>query len=267
MVRMSQNEKSQMTTLIPVERRKRILDMLKRDRSVRVVELSELFDVSEVTIRRDLELMEEEGLLSRSYGGAVIGHHLQSEQLYVQKSTSFQYEKERIGALAATLVEPGETVFVGSGTTTLQMFRHLQEMKLQIVTPNAGVITENDLPDLDFTLIGGNYRRLSNSFVGMTAMTMLQQFHASKCFIGADGFTIKHGITSASIDEAVFVRTMAEQTRGKVILLADHSKFGTVASAFTVPASMLDIIITDPGIDEGYVKDLENMGVEVLIAR
>lgn len=264
---MSQNEKSSMSSLIPVERRKRILDILKRDHSVRVVELSELFDVSEVTIRRDLELMEEEGLLSRSYGGAVIGQHLQTEQLYANKSSSFQNEKELIGALAATLVNEGETLFVGSGTTTLKLFQHLGEKKAQIITPNAGLITENDLPELDYVMIGGNYRKLSHAFVGTTAMFMIQHFHASKCFIGADGLSVKHGLTSASVDEAIFVRTMVEQTKGPVIVLADSSKFGTVASAFTIPIATIDIIITDEGVDEGYIQDLNALGVEVMIAR
>lgn len=255
-----------MSSLIPIERRKRILDILVREQSARVNDLSDALGVSEVTIRRDLEMLENEGLLERCYGGAIIGHHLRTEPLYSQKRTTFQDEKGRIGALSASLVEDGETIFVGAGTTTLEIFSNLAGKNLQIITTNLGVITEGRIPGIEVTLTGGNYREQAHSLLGPDTILSLQHYHASKCFIGTDGITIKQGLTTPNVAEALVLRTMLERTRGPKILMTDHSKFGLVASATSCMINEIDIIVTDDGLDQGYQAELGALGVEVLLA-
>lgn len=252
--------------LVPNERRRRILEILFENQSVRVNELSLLLDVSEVTIRRDLESMEREGLLERCHGGATLNTHLNIEPLFSQKNMAFLEEKRRIGLLAASLVEPGETIFINSGTTTLQIFRYLGGKNLQVITSNLGAITEGDVPGAEIVMLGGVYRAPSHSYVGAPALRSLKHYFASKCFIGVDGISIRHGVTTPSIEEAMVASTMIDKTHGKVILVADHSKFGVIASSLTCELDQIDIVITDAGIDIGYKQDLESMGIEVLIA-
>lgn len=253
-------------TLVPNERRRRILESLFEHQSVRVTELSQLLGVSEVTIRRDLESMERDNLLERCHGGATLNTHLNIEPLFSQKNTSFLEEKRRIGMLAASLVEDGETIFINSGTTTLQIFRHLAGKNLQVITSNMGAITEGEVPGVEVIAIGGIYRAHSHSFVGAPALQSLKHYYASKCFIGVDGVSIRHGLTTPSIDEAMVASTMIERTHGKAIIVVDHSKFGVIASSLTSELDLADVVVTDSGVDPGYKQDLERMGVEVLIA-
>lgn len=255
-----------MSLLMPIQRRKQILDILVKQQSIRVSDLCDAFNVSEVTIRRDLEFMEQEGLLERCHGGAVIGHHLATEPLFTQKQTSYLDAKQKIGALAATLIQDGETVFISAGTTTLQIFQNLSSKELQIVTTNIGAVTEMRSQGIETTLTGGNYRKKSHSLSGPASLLTLQYYHASKCFIGIDGISTKHGLTTPLVEEAMVLRTMMERTHGMKILLTDHSKFGVVASVKVCNINEVDVIITDGLLNPSYKQDLESMGVKVLIA-
>jgi DeoR family transcriptional regulator, fructose operon transcriptional repressor len=252
--------------MIPIERRKKILDLLVKKQSVRVSDLSEEFDVSEATIRRDLDVMEQEGLLEKYHGGAVIGHHLTIEPLYDQKQTSFYPEKHKIGSLGATLIQDGETVFIGAGTTTLQIFPNLTNLGVQIITTNIGFITEKQTQGIQVTLTGGNYRHKSHSLIGPASILSLQHYHASKCFIGTDGISLKHGLTTPLVEEAMLLKTMLERTHGMKILLADHSKFGVVSSVKVCSVGDIDVIVSDSALNPAYIQDLESMGIKVLIA-
>ena len=255
-----------MPTLIPIQRRRQILDILVDKQSVRVSDLSETLKVSEVTIRRDLEILEQEGLLERCHGGAVIGHHLTIEPLFSQKQTSFLDQKRKIGALAASLIEEGETVFVGSGTTTLSIFQNLNHSELQIVTTNIGAVTETRMHGVQVTLTGGNYRSKSHALLGPASILTLQYYLASKCFIGADGISTKHGLTTPLVEEAMVLKTMLERTHGMRILVTDHSKFGVVAAVKLCNVKEIDVIITDSELNPSYKQDLESLGVKVLLA-
>lgn len=252
--------------LIPAERRQLILDLLLRDGSVRVPDLSARLKVSEVTIRRDLELLEEEHLLERTHGGAVSSRRMRAEPRYSAKHFQNMEQKRAIGAAAAALVEPGETIFIHSGSTTLQIFRHLSKPNLRIITSNAGAIAEVQGRNLDLTVVGGQYRERSHSFVGPLASAGLQRYYASKCFIGVDGVSRQYGLTTPSLDEAEVARTMIERTHGQVVVVADFSKIGVVADTLTAPIEKVDILVVDAGFDEDYRGELEELGIQIVIA-
>jgi len=254
------------THLIPAERRNYILDLLQEESSVRVMGLSKSLGVSDVTIRRDLNSMEQEGLLERTHGGAVLRRRMRVEPLYTAKYQSHLEEKRKIGAAAAALVDPGETIFINSGSTTLQIFRHLAEKKVRAITSNAGAMAECQNLDVELILTGGSYRAQSHSLTGVLALLSLQRVYASKCFIGGDGVSLKYGITTPSLEEAEVARTMIERTHGQVIVVADHSKLGMIADCVTAPIEKVDILVVDTGFDEGYQHDLENLGIEIVIA-
>ena len=253
--------------LIPAERRNRILTILGDEHSVRVVDLSERLGVSEVTIRRDLDLLEHKGIVERSHGGAVLSQRIRVEPQFADKARTNLAEKRRIGQAAATLVRPGETIFVNSGSTTLQLFQHLAGKRVRVVTSNAGAIGELQGSDAELILIGGTYRAQSHSFVGPLALLTLQGMYASKCFIGVDGVSLKCGLTTPSLEEAEVARTMIEHTHGEVVILADHSKLGAIADCVTASLDRADTVVVDDGLDEGYRLDLETLGMRLVVAR
>lgn len=253
--------------LIPAERRNAIYEILRSQGIVRVSALSARLNVSEITIRRDLELMEADGLLERTHGGAVFNQHIHLEPRYSEKHRTHQVEKRCIGAAASSLIEDSDTLFINSGSTTLQIFRYMSERQnLKIITSNMGAFLEIQPPDLDLIMIGGLYRPQSNSLVGELAMLCLQQVYAGKCFIGVDGISLKYGVTTPNVQEAAIARMMIERTRGLVVVVADHSKFGVVADFVTAPLEKVHVLVTDSGIHSEHVQSLQERGIRVLIA-
>ena len=253
--------------LIPAERRRQIAEVVRSWQAVKVSTLSEFFEVSEITIRRDLTHLEREGLLERTHGGAIYSRRMRLEPFYTEKYQIHQEEKRQIGAAAAALVEDGETLLINSGSTTLQIFRHLAGRKnLRVISSNMGAILETQGLDLELILIGGIYREQSDSLFGPLAMLSLQQVYGSKCFIGVDGISRKYGLTTPILQEAEIARTMIERTHGQVIVVTDHTKFGVVSNYLTASLDKVDRIITDAGFNEDYRGELEAIGIEITIS-
>lgn len=256
-----------MAVLIPAERRRRISEALRTQGTVRVSDLSDLLRVSEITIRRDLEQLEAEGLLERTHGGAIYNQHIRLEPRYSEKHRAYTEEKRQIGAAAATLVADGSTVFINSGSTTLRIFTHLAGKKdVKVITSNMGAFLEAQEADLELMLTGGLYRPQSNSLVGPLAMLSLQQVFADQCFIGVDGISLKYGVTTPNAQEAELARTMIARTHGQVVVVADHSKFGVVADFVSAPLEQIDILVTDRATHPEHVYNLQEAGVQVIIA-
>jgi DeoR family fructose operon transcriptional repressor len=200
-----------------------------------VADLSNRLGVSEITIRRDLETLEQEGVLERTHGGAIYSQRMRAEPLYTEKDRIHRREKQAIGRAAATLVEEGDTILINSGSTTLQVMRHLRlsgQRGVKIITSNTGKLAEAWDSDQELILTGGTFRQASNSLVGPLAVMALKQVNANKAFIGVDGISARYGLTD-------FV---------------------------TMPADKMDILVTDDGFDEGYRVELEELGVEIIIA-
>ena len=254
------------TEIIPIERQQRILDIADERGVVRVNKLSKLFDVSVMTIRRDLVTLEEQGLLRRSHGGAISRRRFQREPNYDQKGKRNRAEKETIGRLAATLVEPGETILVNSGSTTLELLRHLPDIELRVLTSNAGAISALMASRIECIILGGVYRQRSNSFVGGFAVQILDNVYGSKAFIGVDGLDLEAGLTTPHHQEAEIARQMIRRTRGEIIVLADSSKIGGVSPFVTTSLDPVDVIITDTAIADEYRSALEERGITVLLA-
>jgi DeoR family fructose operon transcriptional repressor len=256
------------TGLIPAERRNRIYEIIRDQGIVRVSTLSDLFDVAEVTVRRDLEQLERDDLLvERTHGGAVYSRRMRMEPSYTEKDQIHREEKQQIGVEAAALIEDEDILLINSGSTTLQIFQHLADRKnLRVITSNMGVLREAQRLDLELIFLGGEYRKESNSLVGPLAQLSLQQVYASKCFIGVDGVSIKYGLTTPILLEAEVSRTMIERTRGQVIVVADHHKLGVVADFQTAPIEKIDVLVVDSGFDESYREELEELGIEIVVA-
>jgi DeoR family fructose operon transcriptional repressor len=249
-----------------VERHRRILEVLHDREAVRVSTLSEILGVSEVTVRRDLEGLERRGLLERTHGGAVGVQRMREEPRYVDSITVRPEEKRLIGRAAAALVEPGDTVFLNSGTTTLEVFRHITAPAVKVITNSVGIALEAAGRDVELILVGGTYRASSNSLAGPIATATLRTVTATRAFIGVEGVSPRSGITTPTVAEAEVARLMIERTRGEIVIVADHSKLGTVADFTIAELDRVGRLVVDPGIGEEYRQELTDLGIELLVA-
>lgn len=251
---------------LPAERQRKIREVLRERGSARVTMLAELLGVSEVTVRRDLEELEQRGYLERTHGGAIQAQRLRVEAPYRAAIERRAAEKRRIGEAAAGLVEPDETVFMNGGTTTLQVFRHIAEPTATVVTNHVGMALESREHPCELHLVGGSYRPNSDSCVGPFATEAIRRVFASRAFIGVEGLSIRSGLTTPAAPEAEVARVMIEQTRGPVVVVADHTKVGTVADFGIASLERVGALVTDDGIDDGYLEALHSHGVDVIVA-
>ncbi len=253
-------------TLIPAERRKRIRDYLAAHQVAHNAALSELLEVSEATVRRDLEWLEGEGLVERTHGGAALSQRLPTEPDYANSAQTRPVEKRAIGAVAAALVKDGETIFVNSGSTTSQVIRHIRAANVTVITNNVSAAVEARRADFELILLGGAFRPRANSVAGRFALEMLRQVLAAKAFIGVDGLSLKYGFTTPTSDEAEIARLMIERTRGEVIVVADHSKWGVVSDFEIAPLERAQTLVTDAGFDPDVRAELAAHKLDVVIA-
>ncbi len=252
--------------MIPAERRTRITELLQGRRAVRVSSLSDDLRVSEMTIRRDLERLEAEGVLVRTHGGAVLRRHMVEEPLYLDNVSANTEQKRRIARAAAALIQPGETVFLSSGTTAAQVLRHVDPaVEARVVTHNVGALAEAQGGRLELILVGGRYRARSNAVDGPLGLEQIGRFHASRMLLGVDGFDLKEGLTTPTLGMASIERAMMAQTRGEVVVLADRSKIGVVADVVICGFDQVDAVMVDDGVDEAVRDELTSLGVRCIV--
>jgi len=250
----------------PAQRQQQILRVLEDKGHQRVSDLSSLFQVSEITIRRDLDLLESKGKLERTHGGALPTKRLQGERDFHQKYNNNQNLKRALARAAAGLVEPGELIFVNSGTTMLTVMEELAPLEVEIFTNNGGILSHYPGGSAEFHILGGQLRATSMALVGEETQKAMEQLYPSKTFLGADGFNLQSGLTSPNKRESQVSRKMIHQTRGEVILVADHTKMGVVSKYLISPASKVNILVCDSGLDPHYKQEMEEAGIRVVLA-
>ena len=250
-------------------RRQRIVSLLREQGSVQIPSLAEMFGVSTQTLRKDLNFLDSKGICTRTPGGAMLnrGTGAVREDAVDVKRTLFADEKVRIGKAAAALINDGESVLLDSGTTTLQVARHMNPDDAPVVVTNdVGILNELINHDnVQLVFLGGTLRRKSQSFFGTQTEQALQDLHVDKLFLAADGFDIEKGITTHFEPEALLNRKMCEVAR-EIIVVTDSSKFGRVCLHKILEPQRISKFITDAGIPAEAREALTRMGVEVIIA-
>ncbi|CAM4138849.1 DeoR/GlpR family DNA-binding transcription regulator [Paenibacillus alkaliterrae] len=254
--------------MIVIQRRNKIKERLFEQRSVKVSDLVKEFNVSEETIRRDLNQLEREGLIVKNYGGAILSEEVESLSILPvqQRKLHFFDEKDAIGKKAAELVNEKQIIILDSGSTTWCMARHLkQKSDLMVVTNGMNVAEEcSQNEETAIIVLGGKLIKKSMSLVGPQAEMELQKYNAHYSFLGASGISLRKGFTSSDIYEAEIKRAMIAAGQ-KVVILADHSKFmkqGLVAfSSF----QDVDMLITSDMVDPEILKQIEEVGVQIVV--
>lgn len=248
------------------ERHQFILSKLQKEGYAQVLELCKDLNVSSVTIRKDLKLLEDKKLLFRTHGGASMNNPYTVDKPVNEKEKLQSSEKMKIGAAAALTIEPNDSVIIASGTTVLALAKNIQpEGALTVITSALNVAMELLQHDnVEIIQLGGIIRRTSSSITGSYAQDMLKDFFCSKLFLGVDGIDIEHGLTTTSGVEAHLNRSMIKASQ-KVIVLSDSTKFGKRGFGRICGIEEVNQIITDKGIPDHYVNHLEGMGIEVTI--
>ncbi len=248
------------------ERRRAILDLLKRDGRVLVGDLARHFDTSQVTIRKDLEVLDAQGVVHRTHGGALPAHEgaLEDPSLR-EKEKLHRKEKLHIASAAARLVSEGQVVILDSGTTTTAIAHALRNFRnLTIVTNSVNIAAELSGANVEVILTGGTLRKNSFSLVGPIAEDTLRRLNADILFLGVDGFDVLYGLSTPNLLEAKVNRVMVEVSR-RTVAVCDSSKFGRRSLSLIAPPIALHQVITDHGIPKADLRALKKAGIEVTL--
>lgn len=251
-----------------IERREGILRILHEQGKVRGIELSERFSVSPETIRRDLEVMEQEGIVKRVYGGAVLIGMTKEEAPYMDRQRRFRTEKRAIGKYAAGMINDGESIFIDVGTTTLEMAKAIRGVeRVTIITNSLPVIHMLDqslnqgLFSGEVIVLGGAIHPAQHSIRGSLTESMVENFFVDKAFISVGGITLREGLSDYDLQESLVTKAMMKATK-QVIVLGDHSKLGVKSFYRLGKIEEADVILCDQDPPENWWPQLKKLGIE-----
>lgn len=249
-----------------VERHHFIVNHLQKKGSINVLELCKLLNVSSVTIRKDLKLLEDRQLLFRTHGGATLINPYTIDRTVFEKEKIQMQEKVAIAKAAASMIGDNDSIIIASGTTVQAMAREIQPSgNLTVVTSALNVAVQLiKHPNVEILQLGGILRKSSTSVTGLYAEQILSDFFCSKLFLGVDGIDLEFGLTTTNAQEAHLNRKMMAVSQ-KVIVLADSTKFGKRGFGRICGIEEVDHIITDRGVSSHTVTALEKAGVKVTV--
>lgn len=248
------------------ERREQILLLLSKsfNHSLSVDELATHFDVSNMTIRRDLSDLEDLQLLNRFHGGATLNNATEIEEhptnLYAEKI------KEAVAKEAANLITNNATVFINSSTTALNALDYLKDHQLNIISNNLNIIQKEVNAQSNVILPGGEIRSPRKILTGDLTIEALNNTRANFSIMGCSGLDIENGISTNNFHEARINEYMINNTTGTNILVADSRKIGKITNFFVVDLDKIDVLITDTFADTQKVQQIEDMGIRVIQA-
>lgn len=245
--------------MFAIERQQKIKDMLMTEKHVDVSQLSRMFIVSEVTIRRDLEKLEKEGCLIKTYGGAVLNEESYSMPDFTSNRESVDdgensEDRKMIGRIAADMIGPGEAIFLTPGSTCLEIAKNLYNKKATVVTNDLNIgMALKDCVGIKTIVTGGDLVQSTGILVGHFSRKVLEEIFINKAFIGVKGVNIESGYTVDSYEESVIIKTVVEISK-EAIIVADHSKFDRTAFAGLGDLTLAKKVITNRQVSSAYKK-------------
>lgn len=250
-----------------VERQRLLLNWIEQRQRVSVPEIIERFAISPATARRDLEALATEGKVHRVHGGAIAVRRAPPEPPVLQRALEQADEKKRIAAVAASLIADGETIFLSSGTTVMEVAHLLRDRRNLTVFTNS-LLVVNELagaPGVEVILLGGVVRASESSLVGALTMRSLAELRALKVIFGIRAIDLEQGLTNNSLEEGLLDREIL-RIGNEIIIVADHTKLGRVSTIFVAPLDVIDVLVTDADAPSDLVQSLRDKGIDVRIA-
>src|SRR5512138_3085958 len=245
-----------MSDFIPTpERQKQILSLLTQQGRLSVAEIVEQFSISEATARRDLESLASQGKAQRVHGGVISVEQAPPELPILEREKEQADEKSGIGRAAASLVADKETIFLGSGTTVLEVARNVRDRKsLTVITNSLPVLNIlAGLKEITVISLGGMLRDSEMSFIGHITEQALNEVRVDKVFMGTRGLSLEHGLTNDYLQETLTDRAILKIGR-EVIIVADYSKVNRVATALLAPLETMNMFVTDSKTDKKFLQ-------------
>lgn len=253
-------------TPIP-ERQKQILSLLSKLGRLSVAEIVETFSVSEATARRDLESLASEGKVQRVHGGAIAVEQAPPELPILERENEQTDEKTRIGRATAELIADKETIFLGSGTTVLEVAKNLRDRKnLTVITNSLPVLNAlAGIKEVTVISLGGMLRDSELSFIGHITEQALAEVRVDKVVMGTRGISLEHGLTNDYLQETLTDRAILKIGR-EVIIVADYTKVNRVSTVLLAALAVMHTFVTDSRTDKGFVAALKKKGLDVIVA-
>lgn len=242
------------------DRRKKVLEALKNSGHIKVSDLAEEFKVSPLTIRRDLQYLEDKRKLERFYGGATI-----LNETIPPQEDEVTYYRRLIAMYAATLVDEGDTIFINTSSTALQMIKYIKDKRITVITNNGKAIYTEHSPKVSIILTGGEIREVKEAMVGEFAANNLERVSAKKSFLGCSGISVETGMTTELLNEVNLNQLMLKRVSGPTYILADHTKLGRNSSFVSCSIGHMQNIITDELANPLIVNALRDKGIRVHI--
>ncbi|MGA2490085.1 MAG: DeoR/GlpR family DNA-binding transcription regulator [Anaerolineales bacterium] len=249
------------------DRQLQILQLLERRQRISVAELCDRFEISEATARRDLENLASQGKLQRVHGGAIVLTQVPPEHPILQRQKEQADEKMRIGQAAAALVQAGETIFLGSGTTVLEVARLLRgRQNLTVLTNSLPVVNAlAGAEGITVICLGGMLRASELSFIGHITEQALAEVRADKVFMGTRAISLEYGLTHEYLPETMTDRLILKAGK-EIIVLADHTKFGRAATVRLAPLESIHTIVTDAGTPQDFIDAVQKRGIHIVLS-
>jgi DeoR/GlpR family transcriptional regulator of sugar metabolism len=252
--------------MFPEQRREKIIELLRENGNCRVQELQQIFNVSGPTIRQDLEVMEQSGLIIRQHGGAFISNYSSFASGIQLERRDDMEKKALIGEKAASFVNSGDSIILDSGTTVMEMLKHLQNKNnLKVVTPAINVtLALGNEPSNHIIMTGGEFKAPTLSLTGENTVHVFKDLYVGKLFLAAGGFSIDAGLTYPSFTDLPLKRAMIDSAQ-TVYLLVDSTKLERILFASLGCLNKIDYLITDSGVGEEYVKRLTDINIKTVV--
>lgn len=242
------------------ERRNRVLEVLKENGQIKVADLAEEFNVSPLTIRRDLQYLEDNKKIERFYGGASI---IENNPETLDEVDELTLYRQLIAKCAASLVEDGDTIFINTSSTALKLIQYLGDKRVTVITNNGKAINVKRSPNVSIILTGGELRDVKEAMVGEFALNNLERVSAKKSFLGCSGLSVDSGMTTEILNEVNINQAMTRRVTGPTYILADHTKLGKDSSFVSYKINRIKNIITDEKADVNIVNTFKGMGINV----
>ena len=256
------------TQSIVSKRRAKILDYISTNESINTNELAEKLNISPLTLRRDLQSLDDEGLIVRYYGGAKLATDIDIDSKSDSEENTidliYNHKKHIIAKYAADLIDDGDTIFINSSSTALLILQYLDNKRVYVVTNNGKALQSHIGPNIELVLTGGQVYERKQSLVGEFATYILSKITADKCFLGVSGIAADSGISTSVLQETLINHEMINRCSGPVYILAHSSKVGKHTNFSSGDINEISHLITDSNIKESDIKDLEEKGVVVI---
>jgi DeoR/GlpR family transcriptional regulator of sugar metabolism len=260
-------EVSCLPKMFSTERKNKIIDLLLKQQRATVKELSQLLNVSDATLRADLNRLEEEGLIIRTHGGAMIDDSLRAEHNFSVREQKNREEKMLIGNRAAELIHDGQCILLDASSTALELARTLKQKQIRLTVVTNGLYTAMELkdnPGITVILIGGVLRIGCSALEGLLGASILNQINVDTMFTSASGFTLEDGLTDFNVYEVELKKAMINSA-SRVVALLDHTKIGKSSIASFAKVPQIETIITDRNTPDDIVEQLRKKQINVII--